>query len=150
MWTEITNYIKIIEEKIYSGTKMKSKKYIRLNTEKLKEDIYNIRYALAMIIVYMVVTQIIFGSVCPMVIIFKYPCPACGLTRACISILTGHFMKAVDYNVTAYLWMPLIAWLFIMRYFTNKKKIYWEIPVIFVGMMTIFYYVYSICSDKVL
>lgn len=128
----------------------KIKNSISLCTVKLKENIYDIRYALVIITIYIIVTQIIFGSVCPMVIIFKYPCPACGLTRACISILTGHFEKAIEYNITAYLWMPLILWFFIMRYFVRKEKIHWELPVIMVGIVTILYYVYRIYSDKIL
>ena len=128
----------------------KIKNSISLCIVKLKEDIYDIRYALVIITIYIIVTQIIFGSVCPMVIIFKYPCPACGLTRACICILTGHFEKAIEYNITAYLWMPLILWFFIMRYFVRKEKIHWELPVIMVGIVTILYYVYRIYSDKIL
>ena len=128
----------------------KIKNSISLCIVKLKEDIYDIRYALVIITIYIIVTQIIFGSVCPMVIIFKYPCPACGLTRACISILTGHFEKAIEYNITAYLWMPLILWFFIMTYFVRKEKIHWELPVIMVGIVTILYYVYRIYSDKIL
>ena len=58
----------------------KIKNSISLCIVKLKEDIYDIRYALVIITIYIIVTQIIFWSVCPMVIIFKYPCPACGLT----------------------------------------------------------------------
>ena len=128
----------------------KIKNSISLCIVKLKEDIYDIRYALVIITIYIIVTQIIFGSVCPMVIIFKYPCPACGLTRACISILIGHFEKAIEYNITAYLWMPLILWFFIMRYLIRKEKIHWELPVIIVGIVTILYYVYRIYSDKIL
>ena len=43
-----------------------TKQYVKLKTEiiKLKEDIYDIRYALVIITIYIIVTQIIFGSVC--------------------------------------------------------------------------------------
>lgn len=46
----------------------KIKNSISLCTVKLKENIYDIRYALVIITIYIIVIQIIFGSVCPMVI----------------------------------------------------------------------------------
>lgn len=46
----------------------KIKNSISLCIVKLKEDIYDIRYALVIITIYIIATQIIFGSVCPMVI----------------------------------------------------------------------------------
>lgn len=42
----------------------KIKNSISLCIVKLKEDIYDIRYALVIITIYIIVTQIIFGSVC--------------------------------------------------------------------------------------
>lgn len=51
---------------VYQG-KMDLRK-IKNSISQLKEDIYDIRYALVIITIYIIVTQIIFGSVCPMVI----------------------------------------------------------------------------------
>ena len=54
-------------------------------------DLYHNRIAILCIIIYMSVTQYLFHSVCPIAILFGFPCPACGLTRAGISFLTAHF-----------------------------------------------------------
>ena len=51
---------------VYQG-KMDLRK-IKNSISQLKEDIYDIRYALVIITIYIIVTQIIFGSGCPMVI----------------------------------------------------------------------------------
>ena len=44
-------------------------------------DLYHNRIAILCIIIYMSVTQYLFHSVCPIAILFGFPCPACGLTR---------------------------------------------------------------------
>lgn len=112
----------------------------------VKKDLYKLRIPLLIIIVYCVITQWIFDTVCPFSIMFGLPCPACGLTRGCLSILTGHFVKAWIYNATAYLWLPAIAWLLIMRYVCGKQRIKWESVFITIALITVGYYVYRMVT----
>ncbi|WP_455720031.1 DUF2752 domain-containing protein [Agathobacter sp.] len=116
------------------------------NWKVVKEDLYKLHTPLLIIVVYCVITQWIFDTVCPFSIMFGLPCPACGLTRGCLSILTGHFVNAWIYNATAYLWLPAIAWLLIMRYVCGKKKIKWEPAFITIALITIVYYVYRMVT----
>ena len=64
-------------------------------------DLYHNRIAILCIIIYMSVTQYLFHSVCPIAILFGFPCPACGLTRAGSSFLTAHFSTAFQMNLSA-------------------------------------------------
>jgi hypothetical protein len=64
-------------------------------------DLYHNRIAILCIIIYMSVTQYLFHSVCPIAILFGFPCPACGLTRAGISFLTAHFSTAFQMNLSS-------------------------------------------------
>lgn len=45
-------------------------------------------------VLYCIVTTLTIGSACPIRILFGLPCPACGMTRACLAALTFDFAKA--------------------------------------------------------
>lgn len=54
------------------------------------------------------IIAIIFGEyVCPFYYLFNIPCPGCGMTRACKSLLRLDFGRALDYN---YLFPIPIFW----------------------------------------
>lgn len=38
------------------------------------------------------------GSACPIALVTGLPCPACGLTRACMAAVTLHFAEAFTYH----------------------------------------------------
>lgn len=52
------------------------------------------------------------SSICPMKRIFKFPCPACGTTRAYITFFKGHPIKALYYHPLYWI-LPIIAWIVI-------------------------------------
>lgn len=85
----------------------------------LRRDIYKNRMALSVILCYIIVAQYIWGTVCPMRIVAGLPCPACGLTRAGFSVLTGHIRRACEYNPMIFLWMFMIAWWILLHYFLD-------------------------------
>ncbi len=84
-------------------------------------DLYHNRIAILCIIIYMSVTQYLFHSVCPIAILFGFPCPACGLTRAGISFLTAHFSTAFQMNPCIFLLIPYFLYLWIYKYIFEKK-----------------------------
>ena len=43
--------------------------------EKLKQDLYEFRYAIIIILIYFIMMQIIFSNICPIKIIFGVNCP---------------------------------------------------------------------------
>lgn len=114
----------------------------RSGKEQLKKDIFSLRYVFIIVFVYCAATLFFFGTICPSVILCGYPCPGCGLTRGCMSILTGHFAAAAAYNVTSYLWLPALAWVAWMRYIADRRSIRWEPVFIIISVLTIIYYIY--------
>ena len=87
-----------------------------MNIALLKKDLYQFRFAIIAIFLYFIFTQLLFETVCPFRILFHFPCPACGLTRASISLLCGNFIQAFQYNITVVFWWILIILFIIDRY----------------------------------
>lgn len=96
---------------------------------KLKQDLYNMRFAIIIILIYFIFAQTLFGNICPFIIITNKPCPACGLTRASLCICTGEFSKAIEYNESVFLWWITII-LFIVDRYIHKIKFFIIIPII--------------------
>lgn len=69
------------------------------------------KYALsiAVILVYLVSSNLLFGSICPSRVLIGLPCAACGMTRAGFSMLALDFKSALYYNPMIFLAVPLIA-----------------------------------------
>lgn len=57
---------------------------------------------------------------CPIFILFKIPCPGCGLTRAVTLILKGEIKASLDYHILPIpLFIAIIT--YTLFYFFNKK-----------------------------
>ncbi len=76
------------------------------------------------------------GTVCPVRAFFGIPCPGCGLTRSCLSILMGRFRTAFRFNPAGFLWLPFLAVLFFKRYVLGKKMKYLTFELILVCSVT--------------
>ena len=85
------------------------------------EDLKNLAPAIAAIFVYGLVTHLIFGRFCPMLILTGFPCPGCGMTRALFLVLTGHFSSAWKLQPLIWGWILLAAAFGIRRYLIGKK-----------------------------
>lgn len=105
--------------------------------DKLKKDIYDNRFAMVFIIVYLVFMQIVFSTFCPIKAIFDVGCPGCGLTHATIYMLQGQFEKAVNANYTVFLWWGFIILFFIDRYVHKFKINIFPNVLIFVSVITL-------------
>ncbi|MBQ7373712.1 MAG: DUF2752 domain-containing protein [Clostridia bacterium] len=59
---------------------------------------------------------------CPILFIFKFPCPTCGVTRALLSLLQLDFKAYYKFNVMA---IPLLfsTWVFVHLKVLKKKKL---------------------------
>jgi len=96
-------------------------KTIKFIFSRIISDIKNCKLALLILVLYFLSTQSVFHCSCPSVLFFGLPCPACGLTRAGIELLKGHFADAASYNITIYLWMPFLLYCVVFRYVIGKK-----------------------------
>ena len=52
--------------------------------------------------------------------------------------------QAISYNPMSFAWVVLIIWLLWERYLTDKKNIFWELPVILVSSATIIVWILPI------
>lgn len=89
----------------------------------LRTDIGNIKWAVIWITACFVLSEFISGTICPVVCMTGFPCPACGLTRAGLDLLTLHFYDAWQMQPFIY---PIGVWAagaFFSRYCLMKKHL---------------------------
>lgn len=55
-------------------------------------------YAVGLVWYVMSIFGIIDFIICPTKLIWKIPCPGCGITRACILLSHGHLVQAIEMN----------------------------------------------------
>ena len=113
---------------------------------KVFSDIYVNRIAFLVLVCYIVITQIVFGTVCPWRIVTGIPCPACGLTHAGVCVLIGRWRQAWEYHPMIFFWMPMIVWWFGNHYLVKKEEAKKKSMVLFrvfmtvCCLLTVFYY----------
>lgn len=89
---------------------------------RIKSDIKLLWRQILLIGIIFMILQLIFNEVCPMKILFNIPCPACGLTHSCISIILLQWRKAWVYNPTGFLWFISIIVGLVYRYILGKSS----------------------------
>lgn len=108
--------------------------------KKLKNDISNNYLLLIFILLYFILMQLFFHTICPFYAIFHFPCPGCGLTRACLLLFIGRFNESFSYNPTAIFWIVSIACLIIDRYIKELKIKPFPFMFIITSMITLLWY----------
>lgn len=93
-----------------------------MRKENIKNDLKNLKIPIIIVAVYCIIMQTVFGTVCPVRALTGYYCPACGLTRAGICLLTFRFKEAMSYNPSIILWVISI-FLFLFDRYIKKLKI---------------------------
>lgn len=95
--------------------------YLKKVCGRILSDIRQNSIALLILLIYLTLTQCFFHTVCPLKIVTGLDCPACGLTRASLLLLTGHFTEALKRNASVVCWVPFILYLCTFRYLLGKK-----------------------------
>lgn len=121
--------------------------YIRQIWHRLKYDIVQNRFALFILLLYFLLTGLIFGQVCPFKLVTGLPCPGCGLVRGCLTFLTLQFDLSFHYNVTAGLWIAGILYLIVCRYICGKPC-KGALPIfVIIGIITIIVYIRRMMTE---
>ena len=75
----------------------------------------------------LLIIAFLFDLKCIIKIIFKIPCPSCGLTRGFISIINLNFIEAVKYNILSipiFICTIIFYILYILYIFLKKEYIF--------------------------
>lgn len=99
-------------------------------------------------LLYLLVSEYFFHTPCPVAIIFHFPCPGCGMTRACMELLQFHFLAAFHYNAMIFLWVPLVIYFAIFRYFYQEEPPLFLPISIGIAILTILYYLSRLLSGS--
>lgn len=89
--------------------------------ELLLSDLCSLWPAIAAILIYGLITHLMFGRFCPMLILTNLPCPGCGMTRALFLVLRGKCAQAFRLQPLIYGWILLGAAFIVRRYLIRKK-----------------------------
>lgn len=116
--------------------------------KKLKNDIGRLRLPLFLILLYLLFTNLLFETACPYAILFGRSCPACGLTRSGILILTGHFSEALALNPCICLWGTLLFYGLVYRYILDKTPPCFLLFSSVTGVLTVFWFLFTLLQGN--
>lgn len=94
---------------------------------------------LAGVILYFIM-HVFFDAFCPSVVIFGFPCPGCGMTRAVLYLLKGQFARSWELNPAAILWVLWVFFFLFERYGKGRgqKALVWSACGILLFMITVY------------
>lgn len=100
-------------------------------------------WVITIVITHLVVFQHVLYSMCPSVWMAGLPCPACGMTRAGMLVLTGHFREAAYLQPFIYGIFAFAVLLVVYRYILLKDSLRWVRWYLTVmGICMILFYIY--------
>ena len=88
---------------------------------RIKKDMVNGKWVLLGLVVYWLTTQLLFHEFCVTRILTGFPCPGCGMTRATLLMLTGHFVESFQMHPMVLPWVILGTYFCICRYVFGKR-----------------------------
>jgi len=112
--------------------------------KKIIKDIWQLRLPLLLILLYLLITSLLFKTCCPYAILFGRSCPACGLTRSGMLVLTGHFSEALALNPTIYLWGPLLLYGLVFRYILDRIPPHYFLLSVITGSVTVVWFFFML------
>lgn len=123
------------------------KKYIKETFDYIRKDVRSygkgIMWAVVLINAHFVLLSKYIASLCPLVWITGYPCPACGLTRAGICLLRGQYGRVLELHPFIYVILAFGMAVVVYRYLFHGKSVKWMQALLVIMIVAmILYYVY--------
>lgn len=110
--------------------------------KRIKNDIREYRSAIFMLGIYYAVGKLCFRAFCPFLIITGLPCPGCGLSRSCMYLLRGEFLRSFSLHPLGIFWLFLLCSFLINRYLFGKRCRKWMVwMLVFLLLATLLVYV---------
>ena len=117
--------------------------YIKKFTHVVLCDLQSWKWGVIVLVLYFGAMKKILYSLCPVVLLTGFPCPACGMTRAGILLLKGDLKAAVAVHPFIYAFAILAGIFGVNRYFLFRKTPRWLkglTGAVLIGM--VIYYIY--------
>lgn len=115
----------------------------------LAGDLWAIRFAILLVIIYLCLTEQLFHTTCPSVIIFGYPCPGCGLTRGMLHLLKGDFAGAWNDNPSIFLICACVTYGGFFRYYKDRRPPGYTAVIIMTGLLMILIYLFRWATGQI-
>lgn len=108
----------------------------------LWNDIKGAWAGLAAVAAYLAMSRFLFHTVCPMVMLTGFPCPACGLTRAFRALIQGNFAEALVIHPFIYPIAVILIFAFVWRYYLQRSLRPFQKILIGLILLMMIYYLY--------
>ncbi len=116
--------------------------------KQLLADIQRFWLAIALASLYLLISNYFFHTPCPIAILLHFPCPGCGMTRACRALFQCRFAEAAHYHAMIFLWLPLAIYYGIFRYFFQKEPPLFLPVCMGIGLTSLLYYAWRLLSGS--
>lgn len=95
--------------------------YIKSVRGRIAADIKGYGIAVVALPVYVVLSNLLFHAVCPLIVFCGMPCPGCGISRATAYFLTGKWSQAWQMNPMIFPIMLAVLYFGWNRYLLGRK-----------------------------
>lgn len=97
--------------------------------QRIITDIQTYYRGVLLAVAYLGVMGLLGIPICPLVLLTGLPCPGCGMTRAALLFLEGHWLQAFEMHPFFYVLLALAVSVFISRYVFGRAipKMRWII-----------------------
>lgn len=96
-------------------------KYGRKVCLRIIADVKEYGMAVAAVLLYAVVVNLVFHAFCPLVIFCGFPCPGCGVSRATLCFMAGRWQTAWQLNPVIFPIVLFAAYFCLCRYLLGRK-----------------------------
>ena len=115
-------------------------------SERLGRDLRAYRTGLLLALAYLLASELLFGTCCPMQYLLGLPCPLCGMTRALLSLLRGDLPGSFSAHPLLLPALALGAFFVIIRYFSEKDLRFFRVCAIIFCVICVLAYAVRMCT----